>query len=41
MIIFTVKSGLVMVGLPDFYQHMATGLIMLAAVLFQTEHRSS
>jgi len=41
LILFSVKSGLVMIGLPDFYQHMATGVIMLAAVLFQTQHRKS
>ena len=41
LIVFSVKSGLVLIGLPDFYQHMATGIIMLAAVLFQTEHRKS
>lgn len=34
-------SGLVLIGLPDFYQHMATGVIMLMAVLFQTQHRKS
>lgn len=41
LIVFSVKSGLVLVGLPDFYQYMATGVIILAAVLFQTEHRKS
>lgn len=41
LIVFTVKSGLVLIGLPDFYQHMATGVIMLVAVLFQTQHKKS
>ena len=36
MILFVIKNGLVMVGLPDFYQYMATGLVMLAACILQT-----
>ncbi len=41
LILFAVRSGLVMAGLPDFWQYMATGLIMIIAVAFQTQHKKS
>ena len=39
LILFVIKSGLVMIGLPDFYQYMATGLVMLIACVLQTEKK--
>ena len=39
LILFVIKSGLVMIGLPDFYQYMATGLVMLVACVLQTEKK--
>ncbi len=41
LILFAVRNGLVMAGLPDFWQYMATGLIMIIAVAFQTQHKKS
>ena len=35
LIIYIVKNGLTMVGMPDFYQYIATGLILYVAVLAQ------
>ena len=39
IIIFIIKNGLVMVGLPDFYQYIAIGLILIFAVWIQVEHK--
>ena len=36
LIVYIIKNGLIMVGLPDFYQYIAVGLILLLAVLAQT-----
>ena len=39
MIIFVVKNGLIMMGIPDFYQYIAVGLIMFVAVAVQVERK--
>lgn len=39
LIIFVVKNGLVMMGIPDFYQYIAVGLIMFVAVAVQVERK--
>ncbi|MBQ6839714.1 MAG: ABC transporter permease [Oscillospiraceae bacterium] len=39
LIIFVVKNGLIMMGIPDFYQYIAVGLIMFIAVMVQVEHK--
>ena len=39
LIIFVVKNGLIMMGIPDFYQYIAVGLIMFVAVLVQVERK--
>lgn len=41
LIIFTLKNGLVMVGLPDFYQYLAIGIVIYLAVMVQSEHKKS
>lgn len=41
MIVFVVKNGLIMIGLPDFYQYIAVGLIFFLAVMVQTERKKS
>lgn len=39
LIIFVVKNGLIMIGIPDFYQYIAVGLIMFVAVTVQVERK--
>ena len=41
LIIFTLKNGLVMVGLPDFYQYLAIGVVIYLAVMVQAEHKKN
>lgn len=41
MVIYVVKNGLIMVGLPDFYQYIAIGIILYVAVLLQVEHKKA
>lgn len=41
LIIFTLKNGLVMVGLPDFYQYLAIGIVIYLAVMVQSEHKKT
>ena len=41
LIIFTLKNGLVMVGLPDFYQYLAIGIVIYLAVMVQSEHKKN
>lgn len=41
MVIYVVKNGLIMIGLPDFYQYIAIGIILYIAVLLQVEHKKS
>ena len=41
LIIFTLKNGLVMVGLPDFYQYLAIGVVIYLAVCVQAEHKKN
>ena len=35
LVIYVVKNGLTMIGMPDFYQYIATGAILYIAVLIQ------
>lgn len=37
LIVYCVKNGLIMCGLPDFYQYIAIGLILFIAVCLQIE----
>lgn len=37
MIVYIIKNGLIMVGLPDFYQYIAIGAILFLAVFAQTQ----
>lgn len=39
LIIFVVKNGLIMMGIPDFYQYIAVGLIMFVAVMVQVDRK--
>lgn len=39
--IYVVKNGLIMAGLPDFYQYIAIGCILYVAVLLQVEHKKN
>lgn len=39
MIVNVIQNGLIMIGMPSFYQYIATGLIMFVAVLIQTERK--
>ena len=41
LIIFLVKNGLIMIGLPDYYQYIAVGVIMFVAVALQTERKKN
>ena len=41
LIIFTLKNGLVMVGLPDFYQYLAIGIVIYLAVMVQREGKNN
>ena len=41
LIIFTLKNGLVMAGLPDFYQYLAIGIVIFLAVMVQTERKKN
>ena len=41
LIIFTLKNGLVMVGLPDFYQYLAIGIVIYLAVMVQSEQKKN
>jgi len=41
LIIFTLKNGLVMVGLPDFYQYLAIGIVIFLAVMVQREGKTN
>ena len=41
MTIYVVKNGLIMAGLPDFYQYIAIGLILYTALLLQADRRST
>lgn len=41
LVIYVVKNGLIMVGLPDFYQYIAIGIILYLAVLAQVEHKKN
>lgn len=40
MVIYVIKNGLTMAGVPDFYQYIATGLILYIAVLVQTDRKA-
>ena len=37
LIVYSVKNGLIMCGLPDFYQYIAIGIILFVAVCLQIE----
>lgn len=39
LIVYVLKNGLVMIGLPDFYQYIAIGLVLFLAVLIQVERK--
>ncbi len=39
MIVNVIQNGLIMIGMPSFYQYIATGTIMFIAVLIQTERK--
>ena len=41
LIIFLLKNGLVMAGLPDFYQYLAIGIVIYLAVMVQTERKKN
>lgn len=41
LLIYVVKNGLIMAGLPDFYQYIAIGVILYLAVLAQVEHKKN
>ena len=41
LIIYTLKNGLVMVGLPDFYQYLAIGIVIFLAVMVQREGKNN
>lgn len=41
LIIYTLKNGLVMVGLPDFYQYLAIGIVIFLAVMVQTDRKKN
>ena len=41
LIIYTLKNGLVMVGLPDFYQYLAIGVVIFLAVMVQREGKNN
>ena len=41
LVIYVVKNGLVMIGLADFYQYIAIGIILFLAVLLQVDHKKS
>jgi len=41
LIIYTLKNGLVMVGLPDFYQYLAIGIVIFLAVMVQTDRKKT
>jgi len=41
LIIFTLKNGLVMAGLPDFYQYLAIGIVIFLAVMVQREGKNN
>ena len=41
LIIYTLKNGLVMVGLPDFYQYLAIGVVIFLAVMVQREGKTN
>jgi len=41
MVVYFVKQGLVMVGLDDAYQYVATGLILFLGVLFQIDRKKN
>ncbi len=41
LVVYIVKQGLVMVGLDDAYQYVATGLILFLGVLFQIERKKN
>ena len=41
LIIFLLKNGLVMAGLPDFYQYLAIGIVIYLAVMVQTERKKT
>jgi ribose/xylose/arabinose/galactoside ABC-type transport system permease subunit len=36
LLIYTIKNGLVQVGLSEYYQYLVIGLLMLAACILQT-----
>ena len=40
-IVYVVKNGLIMCGLPDFYQYIAIGVILFVAVMLQSERKKS
>ena len=37
MIVYMLKNGLIMIGMPDFYQYIAIGILLFIAVLAQTK----
>lgn len=39
-IVYIIKNGLIMIGMPDFYQYIAIGVILFAAVFAQTQRES-
>ncbi len=41
LIVYGVKNGLIMVGLPDFYQYIAIGIILFLAVMMQVERKKN
>ena len=40
-IVYVVKNGLIMCGLPDFYQYIAIGVILFVAVMLQSERKKA
>ena len=39
LLIYTIKNGLVMIGLSDYYQYMVIGFVMLYACIIQTRRK--
>ena len=39
MFVVSMQNGLNMIGVPAFYQHIATGLVLILAILVQTERK--
>ena len=41
VIVYVVKQGLVMIGLDDNYQYIATGIILFLGVLMQMDRKKA